>query len=159
MARPPFDVGGPIGQVVDWLIKTFGAADTALDARLDVLESVRFDQVATQEARALTSYGALTTSGPTITVPANGNYIVVIGAYMRTNTVTATAVMSYDVGGSGAVDTDSVQEDTAVANLGGHRSRASLKTLTSGTVLVAKYKATAGTATFRDRWMQLIRVP
>lgn len=33
MPRPPFDIGGDIGKVVDWLIKTLGG-------RLDVLEDL-----------------------------------------------------------------------------------------------------------------------
>lgn len=104
-----------------------------------------------------TLYRALTTAGPSVTVPLAGEYSVTIGAYQRTNTAGTTALMSYDIGVTGAVDADGVQYDVAAISNGANVVKTQAKTFTAGTALVTKYKSSSGaaTASFGSRFMRL----
>ena len=60
----------------------------------------------TYEATNTAGYGELATSGPTLTLPLAGDYMVGIGA--RTSTVSGFALMSYSVGGGSPSDDDAL---------------------------------------------------
>ena len=114
--------------------------------------------VATQQQRAVAgSYADLATSGPSVTVPRNGDYLVRLSVQIVPNqSFGSNAYMSFNVGGTGAVDADAVSYGV---NFGS--SNAAVLTslsriieksgLTATTVLLAKYKATGSAADFLNR--------
>lgn len=110
------------------------------------------------ESTSSTTYAALATAGPSIAVPFAGDYDVEIGAAIDPASGNI-AYMSYDIGGTGAVDADQI----IATNPGGTAwywsvGRIRRKTLTAVT-LTAKYKVdTASTANFGKRWMALTPV-
>lgn len=101
------------------------------------------------------TYTALTTAGPTISVPVAGDYDIEIG-YLGTGT--AAGAMSYDIGGTGAVDADNVVTGES-ATLYSNVMMPRRKTFTAVT-LTAKYRTLAGgtAAFFQQRWMRLTPV-
>lgn len=116
-------------------------------------------EVATSEATNSSTYVALTTAGPSIAVPVAGDYIVSHG--FMTGTSNRGHQMSYDIGGTGAVDADRV--NGGANNVGDEQTfmRAKKKTGLTAVTLTAKYKCDSGptdTATFQHRWMQLVPV-
>jgi hypothetical protein len=116
-------------------------------------------EVATSQTSSSTSYAALATVGPSITVPVAGDYLVGIGAFFLNAVTGQVGRMSYDIGGTGAVDADAIYgADIASSPLGpGHLSRIQKKSLTA-VALVSKYKTNTGTYTWADRWMHLTPV-
>lgn len=123
-------------------------------------------EVTTLENRVGSAYGALTTAGPSFTVPNGGVYFVSLGfavdADASTNDISAW--MSYDIGGTGAVDADGVgilaiHTNVPISNR--HTSsRTRRKTIAASTALVSKYKSTHGTPNtgFQDRWISVVPV-
>jgi hypothetical protein len=104
--------------------------------------------VTANEQRAATTYGALTTAGPSVTVPRPGEYDIELG---NTGFVTSTdsGHHSYDVGGTGAVDGDATRTPPQDASVMVRRR----KTITAAsTALVSKYKSAAATY-FGSRWI------
>jgi len=115
-----------------------------------------FAEVTAAETTTSTSYTALATAGPSIAVPVAGDYMVGTGCYLRNNTASSSALMSYDIGGSGAVDNDAIQHESGSANAGSHLYRTRRKAGLTAVTLTAKYRAaTSGTALFLDRYMTL----
>ena len=112
-----------------------------------------YSEVLTAESTSSTTFVALTTAGPSLVIPVAGLYVVDLG--MSTDQATTTrGLMSYDIGGTGAVDADGVVGfvTSVVSTL--HLSRAKAKTLTA-TTLTAKYRVTSATSrAFQDRWMR-----
>lgn len=119
-----------------------------------------FSEITTQESTTSTTYVALTTAGPSFALPVDGDYMVEVGAAVHNSTVGSGARMSYDIGGTGAVDADHVGVDAvATSNSGIDVARARRKTGLTAVTLTAKYRATTGdTATFADRWMRVMPV-
>lgn len=133
----------------------------ALDARLDTLEShvVLFDEIAANETTANTSYTALGTVGPSITIPTSGDWLIAIGALTANNTAGTEAWMSYAIDATAASDNDAAKFSnigTANKSIGVTRTRK--KTLTAGAVLVAKYRVGGGTGAWEGRWMRADRI-
>lgn len=117
-----------------------------------------YAEVTTAETTGSGSYVALGTAGPIVTLPLAGDYDVEIGMAATPNTANgSTAVMSYDIGGTGAVDVDaySVQNpNTGIgAIISGSRSRR--KTGLTAVALTSKYKVGNGANTFSGRWMKV----
>jgi hypothetical protein len=114
-----------------------------------------YAEVATSEGTASTTYAALATAGPSIVLPFAGDWMIEIGAYATQTADGAAGLMSYDIGGTGAVDADALEHlrgtnSSAMSGTFGRR-KAGLTAVT----LTAKYKtAGAGTATFKKRWMK-----
>lgn len=109
------------------------------------------------ETTTSSSYTTLTTAGPSLTVPLAGDYEVVIAANMYHNAGVPTGIyMSYDIGGTGAVDADGVKgHNTGIASRNVYRARRK-NALAASTALVAKYKSSPGvTSWFNDRWMSV----
>jgi hypothetical protein len=122
-----------------------------------------YNEVLAAEGTSGTTYAALTTAGPSITIPGAGGglYMVGLGAYAQAAAAGAQAVMSYDIGATGAVDQDYVffvsgGAGTSAASV----ARESRKSIATAVALTAKYKRTAGsgTVTFQNRWMTLLPV-
>jgi microcystin-dependent protein len=125
---------------------------------------VKDASIADNESTNSTTYTALTTAGPTITLPLAGDYEVTTG-FTGYNTVQgAISTMSYDIGATGAVDADGVQTYAPAFSTGGSytgavvaaNSRTRIKTSLSAVTLTAKYKsssASASSANFFNRFM------
>ncbi len=118
-----------------------------------------YAEVTTSETLASAgSYQALTTAGPSITVPLPGEYEVTVGSLAGTGTVGGDMFHSYDIGGTGAVDADATRTlgaDGDARNV--HMSRTRRKTFTAATTaIVSKYKSTTTARGFRDRWLRIV---
>ena len=119
-----------------------------------------YAEVTTLEPTATTlgSYLALATAGPSIVIPVAGEYRVETGCRMVMNAAGQTgAFMSYDIGGTGAVDADAIRgfdggtTDNSLMRL---RSKTGLTAVT----LTAKYKSTGAHGNYGDRWMSVTPV-
>lgn len=111
-------------------------------------------EVSTSQATESKTYAALATVGPSVTVPLKGDYDVHIGSSIG-NTGASASRMSYDIGGTGAVDADSFFGESA-AGVTECLTRSKRKTaLAASTALVAKYKVTANAGFFSNRWMRV----
>jgi hypothetical protein len=112
-------------------------------------------EVTTQQGTASITYVALATAGPLITVPLAGDYDVEIAFYGTAGASNA-AYMSYDIGATGATDSDAAY---CVDTLGGGYATGIKKrrktALAASTTLTSKYRSTSGAATavFRERRM------
>ena len=115
-----------------------------------------FSQVLTSEAVDSGTYTALATPGPSITLPFAGDYDVSIGVHVSP-AIYGTGYMSYDIGGTGAVDADNVQ---VYGNAYAYPSlaRTQRKTGLTAVALTAKYKTAAGSCSFAKRWMAVTPV-
>jgi hypothetical protein len=126
------------------------------------------NEVAADETTASAAYVALATAGPSIAVPRPGDYLVEIGAAIFNTAVddpNFDARMSYDIGGTGAVDADSIRDRMSIietgANLnlgGGSFSRQMRKNALTAVTLTAKYKTSANTMHFAQRYMTLLPI-
>ena len=120
--------------------------------------------VTTAESTSSSTYAALTTAGPSFTLPRAGDYNISIGFQGLMQVSAALYAMSYDIGGTGAVDADYVvgtvpQEGTSGNNDYISLSRTSTKTGLSAVALTAKYKTTnSKSATFKNRWFSITPV-
>lgn len=112
-------------------------------------------EVATTETTASTTYVALTTPGPSVAVPVAGDYIVEHGFTGRDTVGGHSAQMSYDIGGTGAVDADQALAPN-LANFGVTVARAKKKAGLTAVTLTAKYKTdTSGNGSFANRWIRI----
>jgi hypothetical protein len=113
---------------------------------------VLFDEVTTHEATANAGYTALATAGPSIVLPSwGGLWIVEVGATIGL-TSAGNGLMSYDIGGTGAVDADAYQAASPSGTCSaGSRAR---KKNAGAVTLTAKYRAAAGTPSFGGRWIR-----
>jgi hypothetical protein len=118
-----------------------------------------YSLVTTQESTTSSSYGALATAGPSVTLPLAGDYMVTISGKIQTApTVPASpssAIMSYDIGATGAVDADNINVYATTTNAEANVSRTARKSGLTAVTLTAKYKlaVNAGTGYFQDRTM------
>jgi hypothetical protein len=120
--------------------------------------------VATLETTTSTSYTALTTAGPAVTLTTGTKALVIITADMRVGTSNAISTMSYGVSGATTI---TVGDTTALTfkQTGTDTSQsirascASVPTLTAGSnVFTALYKTGSGTASFFNRDMFVINL-
>ena len=112
--------------------------------------------VATSETSSSTTYAALATAGPSVTIPVAGDYIVEHGSTLSSGT-NATGRHSYDIGGTGAVDADSVATEYVGAVGPTSVFRRKAKSLTAVT-LTSKYKTSGGTVTVVERFLAVTPV-
>jgi len=114
------------------------------------------------EGTASTTYTNLTTIGPTVTLPLAGDYDVEIGARCAPAVVDQSALMSYAIGATAAVDADALQSyrSSAWTTSLTSSSRPRRKTgLAATTAIQAKYRQSGGAAgQFNDRWMRVTPV-
>jgi hypothetical protein len=108
-------------------------------------------EVAASETTVSTTYAGLTTAGPSVAVPRAGDYDVFVGCAMSV----LGCSMSYDIGGTAAVDADRAQTP-AIGSLQivdvNHERR---KTGLTAVTLLAKYKTQSGNAIFANRYMKV----
>lgn len=118
-----------------------------------------FAEVTASETTNSASYTALSTPGPTITVPFDGDYLVSIGARPYSDSANQGGIMSYDIEGTGASGNDSIGFTMGSGVSTGNIMRPREKALLAGDTLVAKYRTTgSGTATFENRWMSVLPI-
>jgi hypothetical protein len=133
------------GKVRRWLV-TYDATSSAWD----VVAPPLFHEVATAETTASTSYAALATAGPIVTLPRPGDYLIEHGA--RIADTNRGAFISYDIGATGAVDADAIQTFYNATN---YASRSRQKTFAAAATLTVKYRLGSAIAiTFADRWLK-----
>ena len=118
-------------------------------------DSIGNGTIAQGETTASTSYTALTTAGPVVTLPLAGDYEVTLGFTGYNGNTSAVITMSYDIGGTGAVDADSVQigQSNAAANAWATSTKTRVKTGLTAVTLTSKYKVSAGTGNFWNRFL------
>lgn len=113
----------------------------------------------TSEATTSGGYVALTTAGPSFTCPRAGVYEVEIGFTAQNGGASAVGVMSYDIGGTGAVDGDAALSPANQGNVTVSNAKTQARFTAGTTALVSKYRvAVAGTGTFERRWMRVVPV-
>lgn len=115
-------------------------------------------EVATGETTTEASYSALSTAGPSVAVPVAGDYFVEHG--FTSYSTAKPNWMSYDIGGTGAVDADAVEGGLdSVADAAGSFARRKKKSGLTAVTLTAKYKASSGnTVGFKNRWISIIPI-
>lgn len=116
-----------------------------------------YAEVQTAESTSSTSYTNLATTGPSITVPLEGDYVVSTGCAVANGGAVLGAFMSYAIGASAAADADGCFAQVATPGFDTSVSRARLKTgLAASTALVAKYKNSGAAAIqYTYRWMRV----
>lgn len=116
-----------------------------------------FSEVVTSESTISVAYAALATAGPSCALPFAGDYDIEIGCDVNANTAGITASMSYDIGGTGAVDADRLRHlEPSAGNTNAEAvARATRKTGLTAVTLTAKYKTGANTSFFANRWMRV----
>lgn len=116
-----------------------------------------YAEVTTSEGTTSGTYAALATAGPSVTLPIAGDYLVTNGALVDSSG-TVTARMSYDIGGTGAVDADSMEQQIpGTGQFAGSRERK--KAGLTAVTLTSKYKSDgSATATFSNRWLRVIPI-
>lgn len=113
-------------------------------------------EVTTQENTSSTTYAALATAGPLFAIPRAGVYDVYLEAGMVAITAAQTTWMSYDIGGTAAVDADAAAGASGAADPT-FAARTRRKTLTAVT-LTAKYRVSGNTGSFQRRVMRVCPV-
>ena len=101
------------------------------------------------EGTASTDYAGLATAGPSVALPRAGDYEVRQEAEAG-NTGAGVQHASYDIGATGAVDSDEVRQVASASGQNSAGSRSRRNRLTAVTLL-SKYKTSAGTGSWRNR--------
>lgn len=122
-----------------------------------------WSEVTAADARANAAYGALTNPGPSVILPFAGDYDVAVGFTGNVATANEFALMSYDIGGTGALDADGVELTSTQAASGNLYdyiavSRPRRKTGLTAITLTSKYRTGGGSTTFKMRWMSVMPV-
>lgn len=119
-------------------------------------------EVTTAEATGGTAYAALTTAGPSIALPRAGDYDVEIGAKVTGASASSSGFMSYDIGGTGAVDADSVNQGIGGGGTQGfgptEGSKMRRKAALTAVTLLAKYKHAGSSTTIANRGIRVTPV-
>lgn len=113
-------------------------------------------EVLTRETTTSATYVALTTAGPAIAIPRAGDYDQVIGALIDVNVINTVGFMSYDIGGTGAVDADSIQvQSPSTLAPASSAMRPRRKTALTAVTLTSKYRSSGAGSTvgFTNRFM------
>jgi hypothetical protein len=117
-----------------------------------------YDETTTSETTASAPYADLSggATGPSLTLPAAGDYRIHFGCFSAGTNATAQQWMAIDLNGAGAADADGIKLQPPGANYycSGQPSRLMEREATAaGFTLVSKYKTNAGTASFENRWL------
>jgi len=113
-----------------------------------LISSVAADEGTTSATYTSTGFTALT-----VVLPLAGDYLIEMGSRSY-NSGAGINYMSYDIGGTGAVDGDSIQWGFTAGGQGTPGSRSLLKAGLAASTLTAKYKVSAGTGNFAERWIK-----
>lgn len=107
--------------------------------------------VDTSETTTSTSYAALATAGPSFTTPVAGDWLVGQMATVVNSGGGQIEHMSFDVGGTGASDNDSLH--CAAGGTFSLVQQRKKTAISASTALVSKYKTSTGTGTWSKRIM------
>lgn len=124
--------------------------------------SAQYQSIDNTESRTSTSFGDMTTPGPTITVNTGTKALVIWGANMRCDTASQFAIMGVTVSGAtliSASDTRSVAFQQTATDTGQITQMCwtELYTLNPGSnTFTCKYRTTAGTSIFSRRRLTVI---
>jgi len=138
---------------VEWHLK-YKSSETTYKWRV-LAGPPLFAEVTTDESTSSTTYTALTTAGPSITLPLTGDYDIDHGALIWATLANTGVSMSYDIGGTGASDNDRAYYETQGS--GGDLTpviSSRRKTGLTAVTLTSKYKTNAGTAHIQRRWIR-----
>lgn len=115
--------------------------------------------VETSQTTTATSYSALTTPGPSVTLTTGAGAFIAINADCQNNTANTASHASFELSGatvSAAIDQRSIRVET-VANGAVAACRTTLNALTPGSNTVnMMYRVSAGTGTFQRRRLQVL---
>lgn len=121
-----------------------------------------YNEVVTGESTTSTTYAALATAGPSITLPLAGDYDVEIGFRGYNNGAGAiNNYMSYDIGGTGASDNDAnLQYMPSSTSAHANNARSRRKTGLTAVTLTSKYRLDGAVTVgyFQYRWMKVTPV-
>lgn len=129
---------------------------------LDRRATLGYDLVGTSQTTASTSYTALATAGPavTVTVGSSGLALVILTCTMSNDTTGSTCLMSFDVSGATTVaasDNFALSFTSYTANATQRFSIVYPVTITAGSnTFTAKYRVSANTGTFVGRYISVI---
>lgn len=116
--------------------------------------------VITNESTTSTTFAALTTPGPAVTVTTGTQAIVLISAQGANNTVSAAAYSSFAVSGAtttAASDDFAIYTVSSISNDAQGVSKAEFVSLTAGSnTFTMQYRASSGTAQYRRRKITVI---
>lgn len=148
---------------VNWTFKYNNGSASSFKWEAASGQTPLWSEVTAGEARANVAYGALTTPGPVVILPFAGDYDIVIGFSGNVATAGELALMSYDIGGTGAVTGDAVELTSTNATNGALNDytavvRPRRQTGLTAVTLTAKYRTGGGTSTFKNRWMSVTPV-
>lgn len=101
------------------------------------------------------TYAILTTPGPNVTVPLAGDYDVTLGASSFANTGSADAAMSFQTGGTAAIDADRTVIGATTGYTQGSSRTVRKTAVAANTQLSARYKGNAPQTWFLDRFMRV----
>jgi hypothetical protein len=157
------------GQVIDYVFDAVNGYDwrfryNAATAKWRYIGGPpMFAEVTAQESTSSASYAALGTTGPAVITPRAGDYFVDQGAWFSsTGSNSEQMLMSYDIGGTGAVDADAVIAGTSAGGTIAQSASARRRfkaSLAASTTLTSKYKIPAAAAGFfGNRWISLVPV-
>lgn len=120
--------------------------------------SALWSEVDDFETTTSTSYTALATAGPTVTVPIAGEYRVTAFVSHLNSNANEADYMSYDIGSTAAIDADRAA-GISTTNVGTTFSMSvRTQTVAALSALVAKYKVSANTGTFGLRSLSVIPI-
>lgn len=115
--------------------------------------------VLTQETTTSTTFADLATVGPTLSSLPDGQYLFFLGCVAFNSGAGNQLTMSIDVNSAGASSSDQTAADGPAATYKVNLVRVVAKTLDNGgnNTVTCKYRVSAGTGTFLNRWLIAIR--
>lgn len=114
--------------------------------------------VLTSETRSTTTFGDLTTVGPTVTAPLAGDYEISIGL-TGTHPINGGVALASVYAGAPATDDDSCAFSGGSATMYHSPSKTVLKTgLSASAAIKLQYRSDGATATFFRRWISVLPV-
>jgi hypothetical protein len=115
-----------------------------------------YAEVLTAQAMSSTTFAALATDGPAVTLPVAGDYLVEIGYRIAAATAVTFSFMSFAIGATPASDVDAAHCEISTGATGRFSvARAIRKTGLPATTLTAKYRlSSVANTTFDNRWMK-----
>jgi len=122
-----------------------------LGARLNIARSGDF--IATDESTASATYANLSTIGPSISGIADGDYLVMFGAFSTGQG----SVCSREINGAAADDAFGIWQNESAAALA-RGDIVSLKNNNNSSIVLKYRKDGGGSANFSNRWLVIIRI-
>ena len=142
--------------------KATGAGKYYVSTAANTLAERQIEQDITinSDTRTITTYGALASAGPSITMTTSTRALMWFQASMKSNTAGANTYVSIDISGATNIDSDDERAITSSSAIVDNYERFSgchLATLTAGSnTFKHEYRVDSNTGTFRYRRLQLM---